>query len=145
LYVGINSKYLFIFYSKAKLLYILFVCFHPSINETVFICAEEGGCDLSQHIDIDFPDYTVSHRRRPKYEYSLQANRFHRYGNINLAIGIACCTLLCGIVEEVLLECIHAIKQAAHTLSYILHLQNRYILPAVNKNEAGRLDPQFSQ
>jgi len=66
LYVAINFKYLFIFYAKAKLLYILFVCFYPSINETFFICAEEGGCDLSQHIDIDLPDYTVSHRRRPK-------------------------------------------------------------------------------
>ena len=63
--------------------------FLPSINETFFICAEEGGFYLSQHIDIDLPDYTVSHRRRPKYEYSLQANRFHRYGNINLAKGTA--------------------------------------------------------
>ena len=86
------------------------------MNDSSFICTEEGGCDFSQHIDTDFPDYTLSQRRYPKYEYSVQANRLQRYDNINIEKGTDCCTLLCGIVEEVLLECIHTIIQGAHTL-----------------------------
>ena len=89
--------------------------FFPFINDSSFSCAEGRVCDFSQHIDIDLPDGTVSQSRSPKYEYSMQTNRFHRYDNRNIANGTACCTLLCGIGEEVLLDCINAIIQGAHT------------------------------